>query len=236
MKLTLFVVHGSHPCAAVEKALELKRLPYRVVEWPPPMHAPLQRVIFGIRTVPGLSIDRHERISGSSNIMRRLDELAPEPLLYPPDRPEVAEAERWGNDDFQQVARDLIWAGAAHRPDALVSYSKGGKIPLPAPVVRALAPGIVTVQQRLNRTDDAKARRRLEDLPSQIAQIDAWIADGTIGDPAAPNAADLQILSTVRLIASFADSRPALKGTAALKAAEALWPPVAGELPAGAIA
>jgi glutathione S-transferase len=236
VKLTLFVVHNSHPCAAVEKALQLKGLAYRVVEWPPPLHAALQRPIFGARTVPGLVIDRRERISGSRRILRRLDELVAEPRLYPPDKPGVVEAERWGDEEFQQVARDLIWAGAAHRPDALVSYSKGGRIPLPPPAVRALAPGITAVQRRLNRTDDAKATRRLAELPAQIARIDAWIADGTIGDPRHPNAADLQILSTVRLLASFDDARPALEGSAALRAAEALWPPVAGRLPAGALA
>ena len=34
MAIDLYVVHGSHPCAAVQRALELKRLPFRVIELP----------------------------------------------------------------------------------------------------------------------------------------------------------------------------------------------------------
>src|ERR1039458_1472841 len=47
MRLKLYVIHGSPPCAVVEKAMSMKALSYDVVEWPPPLHAPMQRVIFG---------------------------------------------------------------------------------------------------------------------------------------------------------------------------------------------
>src|ERR1700745_1352857 len=85
MKLTLYVVHGSHPCAAVVKALELKGLrTYRTVEWPPPLHAPMQPLLFDARTVPALKIDG-EKLQGSRTIMHRLDALRPDPPLYPKD-------------------------------------------------------------------------------------------------------------------------------------------------------
>src|SRR3954465_2846475 len=45
--IDLYVGHGSHPCAAVERALELKGVDFRVVELPPPLHALLQQVRFG---------------------------------------------------------------------------------------------------------------------------------------------------------------------------------------------
>src|SRR3954447_11024904 len=83
--IDLYVVHGSHPCAAVERALELKGLGFRRIELPPPLHAPLQRVRFGARTVPAMRLDGGEKVSGSREILRRLDELAPEPPLWPPD-------------------------------------------------------------------------------------------------------------------------------------------------------
>lgn len=54
MPITLYVVHGSHPCAAVARALDMKRLRYRVVELPPPLHIPVQRARFGTRTVPSV--------------------------------------------------------------------------------------------------------------------------------------------------------------------------------------
>src|SRR3954453_5378741 len=59
--IDLYVVHGSHPCAAVERALELKGLEYRRVELPP-LHAPIQRVVFGARTVPAMRLDGGERL------------------------------------------------------------------------------------------------------------------------------------------------------------------------------
>ncbi len=83
MRLKLYVVHGSHPCAAVEKALSLKGLDYRVVEWPPPLQVLDAEVIFGGRTVPGLRIDGEEKVHGSRAIMRRLDQLAPGAPLLP---------------------------------------------------------------------------------------------------------------------------------------------------------
>src|SRR3954469_10745667 len=86
MPVRLFVVHGSHPCAAVEKALELKGIPYKVFEWTPPTHAVGQRLIFGGRTVPGIRFEGGERLLGSRAIMAELDRRAPEPPLYPDDR------------------------------------------------------------------------------------------------------------------------------------------------------
>ncbi len=237
MRLKLYVVHNSHPCAAVARALELKGLDYATIEWPPPLHPVAQTLLFGAGTVPALRIG-DQKISGSRAIMHRLDELVPEPALYPAEpaaRARVEEADRWGDEAFQQIARDLIWVGLKRRPGALVGYSRGGKLTLPAPVVRLAAPGIARATASLNRTNPAKATARIRALPEQLDRIDAWIADGTIGDGAHPNAADLQILSTVRLLHSFADVRPLLDGRPCLAAAQALWQPVSGELPAGAL-
>jgi glutathione S-transferase len=49
----------------VEKALELKGIPYKVFEWTPPTHAVGQRLIFGGRTVPGIRFEGGERVLGS---------------------------------------------------------------------------------------------------------------------------------------------------------------------------
>jgi glutathione S-transferase len=241
MKLRLFVVHGSHPCVAVMKGLDLKGLSYRVVEWPPPTHPPLQRLIFGARTVPGLRIGQNgsaERISGSRAIMHRLDELAPDPALYPLEhdhRARVEQADQWGDEVFQPVARELVWAAMRHSPHALVSYGEHSRLPLPAPAVRFLAPAIAAAASRLNRTDAGVARRDLQELPAQLDRVDAWMADGTMGDPQHPNAADLQILSTVRLLLTLADVRPLLDGRPSSDAARRLFPDWDGEMPAGSL-
>jgi len=53
MKAKLYVVAASHPCFAVKRALEIKGIAYKRVEWPPTLHVPLQRVRFAQGTVPG---------------------------------------------------------------------------------------------------------------------------------------------------------------------------------------
>jgi len=237
MRMRLYVVHGSHPCAAVEKAISIKGLSYDVTEWPPTMHAPLQFALFGARTVPALKLDG-EKISGSRAIMRRLDRLSPDPPLYPADaiaRARVEEAERWGDEVFQPVARELIWAGFTHRPGAMVSYGEHSRLPLPARAIRAIAPAVARMGARLNRTDAGVARRDLEALPGQLDKIDGWIADGTIGDAGHPNAADLQLTSTVRLIMTMADARPLIDGRPCARLANALFPEVDGEMPVGSL-
>jgi glutathione S-transferase len=236
-KLRLYVVHGSHPCAAVMKALDLKGLEYSVIEWPPPLQVPMQRMIFGGRTVPGLQIDG-EKIQGSRTIMRRLDELVPEPRLYPTDpaeRARVLDAERWGDEIFQPVGRELVWAAMVHSPDAMVSYSERSKIRLPAPVVRTVAPIIARLASAINSTNDNVARRDLEALPDQLDKIDAWIQDGTIGDTSHPNAADLQLTSTIRLLLTLADVRPLMEGRPCATLATILFPHADGEMPAGSL-
>jgi glutathione S-transferase len=97
VRAKLYVVPSSHPCRAVARALELKRIEFKEVEWPPPLHALAQQMRFGQRTVPGLVIDG-EKVIGSRRIMRRLDELVPEPHLYPQDpqtRARLEEIDEW---------------------------------------------------------------------------------------------------------------------------------------------
>lgn len=236
-KLRLYVVHGSHPCAAVEKAMQLKALDYSIWEWPPPLHTVGQKLLTGARTVPSLRIGR-EMVSGSRRIMRRLDDLAPEPRLYPLDldrRVAIEEADRWGDEMFQPVARQLIWTGLRRHPQALASYGRNSRLRLPAPVLRLIAPGVVRAQAQINRARPEAARQCLRNLPAQLTRIDAWFADGTLRGVDNPTAADLQILATIRLLSTIGDVRPLLRGRSSLVAAVALWPEVDGELPAGAI-
>ena len=238
MALRLFVVHGSHPCNTVMKGLELKDLPYKVVELPPAVHAAVVKVIFGERTVPALILDGGEKISGSRAILRRLDELAPDPPLLPTDpaaRDAVLEAERWGDETFQTVARRLLWTAFARRPEAMAGYQEGSRLPsLPLPVIRGLAPFITGVEKRLNAVTPAAVRRDLEQLPAHLDRIDAWLTEGTLGgDP--PNAADLQIAATLRLLMTIGDVRPTIEGRPAADLALRIFPHAPGATPAGVL-
>src|SRR3954470_21613718 len=159
--IELYVVHGSHPCAAVERALELKGLEFRRVELPPPLHAPLQRLRFGTRTVPAVRLDGGEKVSGSRAILRRLEELAPEPALWPADgerRALVERAEEWGDEVYQPIARRVLWGALRRCPEALVCYSKGSTLRLPKPAIRAAARAMIRGEIALNRASEGAVR------------------------------------------------------------------------------
>jgi glutathione S-transferase len=232
MPARLFAVHGSHPCAAVEKALELKGIPYKVFEWTPPTHAVGQRLIFGGRTVPGIRFEGGERVLGSRAIMAELDRRVPEPPLYPDDR--VREADRWGEQVFQPVARRIIWPAFAKDPVALHSFQQGSRLPaLPLPVIKALAPGIARIERRMNGASDDAMRDDLAALPEHLNRIDAWIAEGGLeGDGL--NAADLQI-GTLNLLLAVEDLRPLIEPRPAGRLARRIFEPIAGRVPAGTI-
>lgn len=229
------MVHGSHPCETVKRAMELKDIPYRTVELPPPMHAPIQRVLFGERTVPGLRL-KGEKISGSRRILRRLEELRPEPPLFPSDpaeRARMEEAEAWGDETFQPIARRLLWHAMRRNPGAMVSYSEHAKVPLPAPMIRMSAPLIARGAGRLNDVSDEAVRADFDALPGYLDRIDGWIEAGVMGGEA-PNAADLQIATTLRLLMTLEDLRPLIEDRPAGRLALRLFPQADGRMPAGA--
>jgi glutathione S-transferase len=216
--------------------MDMKAVSYKVVEFPPPLHAALQRMRFGARTVPGLVLESGEKLSGSRTIMRRLDEIAPTPPLFPADaaaRAEVERAEEWGDQVWQPLARRLVWQTLTRAPQAMVTYQDGSRLPrLPAPAVRALAPLVNGAERRLNRADEDRVRADLRALPGHLDRIDGWLADGVLGADAV-NAADLQIATTSRLMLTLGDLAPLFAGRPAEAHARGLFPDWAGSTPVG---
>ena len=53
MVAKVHVLPGSHPCACVEAALEIKRIEFRRIELPNLLHRLPQRLRYGRPTVPG---------------------------------------------------------------------------------------------------------------------------------------------------------------------------------------
>ncbi len=195
MNVKLYVINGSHPCATVERALQLKGIPYSLVEFPPPMHMAAMKLRFGSRTVPGITIDG-EKLSGSRAILRRLDQLKPEPALLPSnpaERAGVEEAEAWGDDVLQVLTRRVLWPTFAAHPEAMATYSRGLEAAAGAAAGAEGARAVVTrIEMKANGADPATYAQALRDLPAALDRVDAWIADGTLGGEQ-PNAADLQI-------------------------------------------
>ena len=249
MATRLFVVHGSHPSAAVKRALELKGVDYKLFEFTPPSHALGMRVLFGGRTVPGIGFDDGEKVQGSLAIMQALERRYPQPPLYPSDpdaRASVVEAERWGEATFQPIARRIIWPAFARNPEALHSFQQGSKLPaLPLGVIKLLAPGITAIERRLNHATDEAQRADLDALPGHLDRIDAWIADGVL-DGEHLNAADLQIGATLNLLMAIEDLRPLIEREGGRAKPDPDWrpagrlacrvfEPIPGRVPAGTI-
>jgi glutathione S-transferase len=222
----------------VEKALELKGIPYSTVELMPTMHVPLQQLRFGKRTVPGIKLEDGEKVIGSRAIVRRLDELAPDPSLRPAEpelRAKVDEAERWGDEVLQPIGRRLLWPALRRRPEAGASYLEHSKLPIPDAMARLSLPVVTRIECRINAASDEAARADLAALPDHLDRVDGYIADGVMGANAI-NAADLQIAPTIRLLLTIADVRPLVDGRQAEQLARRLFPQWDGNMPAGALA
>ena len=237
MDIRLYLVNGSHPCVTVEKALQMKHLPYSVVELPPPAHMAFMKLRFGKRTVPGIEIDG-EKISGSREILRRLDLIVPEPPLFPADpveRAAVEEAESWGDDILQPMVRRLLWPTFKAHPELLAAYSEGSKLPpIPAPVLKASAPLITTIEMKANGASEVTYREDLRTLPAVLDHVDGLVAAGTIGGEQ-PNAADLQILPSLALLMTMADLRALIEPRPCGQATLRLFPDTPVRAPSGSI-
>jgi len=232
----LYVVNSSHPSETVKKALELKGIPYKTVELPVPMHRALMRLRFDQRTVPAMRLVGGEKISGSRAILRRLDELVTDPPLLPSDaqaRAAVLEAETWGDDVLQPLVRRAVIGALKRCPGAIPSYQEASKLAqLPGPMVRALAPRVVRIQARAHGAGDEQVKEDLQSLRGHLDHIDGLIGEGVLGGQA-PNAADLQIGSSIRLLSTIGDIRPLLAGRPSEALALALFADFPGEVPAG---
>jgi glutathione S-transferase len=231
---TFYVVPGSHPCAAVRAALALKGIGYEQVDFLPVAHRLLGRLRYGARTVPGLRLDSGERLAGSRAIMRRLDELAPDPPLYPAPGDEarklVERAEEWGDEVLQPLVRRVVWAVLMRAPRSMESYSEGTDLPVPAALARPGLPLVARASARLNQVSDASTRSDLLALGGHLDRVDRWVADGLLGG-AHPNAADLQIGASLQLALTLDDLRPLIDARPGARLA-AFLAPIPGHAPA----
>ncbi|MCW2982487.1 MAG: hypothetical protein JWR63_57 [Conexibacter sp.] len=237
MPARVFVVHGSHPCATVEKAFEIKGLAYRRVEIPAALQPVVMRPLFGGRTVPGVRFADGEKVQGSRAILRALERRVASPPLYdgPAGAEAIADAERWGDEVFQAIPRRLLWSAFGVHPRAMHGFQEGQRSPkLPMPVVLAAAKAILPIERRLNDVDDAGVRGDLAALPALLDQVDAYVAEGVLGGER-PNAADLQIAPTIQLLYALDDVRPLIAGRPAEDFAFRWFARPTATVPAGAL-
>jgi glutathione S-transferase len=233
---TLYALPASHPCAAVEAALRLKSIDYERVDLLPLSQLLIGPLRFGGRTVPGMRLNG-ERLVGSRRIMRRLDALVTEPALLPPPGSatyaQVLEAERWGDEVLQSVPRRVLDFAFVREPGAMIGYSGDAKLALPTALLRPALPLTARLMAMQNQAREQSVRADVAALPNRLDRVDAWIAQGLLGGEQ-PNAADLQIGSTIRLLLTVGDLRPLIEQRACA-ALTRYFPPSCGEMPAGVL-
>jgi glutathione S-transferase len=229
----LYSLTLSHPSHAARLMLVRKRIEHQVVDLLPGMHpAQLRLAGFGGGTVPALKLDGR-RIQGSLEISRTLEEIQPEPRLYPaaPDeRRAVEEAERWAEAELQPVPRRIFRWATVDQPEVR-RWMARDIVGMPAPGLMAtLNAPIARLFRRKSRADDERVRADLAALPAMLDRVDALIADGTIGAEEL-NSADLQIGTTVRVLLEYGDLRPHLDGRPAAALATRVLPDYPGPIP-----
>jgi glutathione S-transferase len=230
----LYVITNSAPCSYVEAAMALKGFEYRRIELPFSLHRPLQRRRYGQPTVPGITLADGEKLQGSIAIARRIDELAPEPALYPADpdaRSQVHAAEAWGDEVLTGALRRVMVGLLRCRPNAMLSYAEASTLHVPRWLIRAQAGFLIRGHAKAIAVDDEVVRSDIAALPRHLDRVDDLMAASTIGGDT-PNGADLQIGASIRSLATIGDLEPLLADRPA--AGLARWlPPLPGHIPAG---
>src|SRR3954453_18709465 len=233
MGIKLYGTPPSPPSHSARLMLERKGLDHRLIWLLPGLWPALLRTR-GFRggTVPAMKIDGR-RIQGSLLISRELEELKPEPALFPSDperRVAVEEAERWGDEILQDVPRRIVRWISVHRPETRVMIAREIGVPLPKLAAWINAP---TARYMANKVDsDEEIRNAIGAVGEVLDHVDDLIASGVIGADQ-PNAADFQIATSVRALLTVRDLDRATQGRPAADHAMRLVPEFGNDFPAG---
>ncbi|HRV60549.1 MAG: glutathione S-transferase [Solirubrobacterales bacterium] len=232
-KVTLHALPPSHPCKAVGAALDYKGIEYEWVNLDFGKHNEQITELYGEgkTRVPGLTIGE-ERVHGSTNIFKRLEELVPELSLYPEGiADEVREAELWGDRVLQDLGRRIPWGGIYFRPEMM---GKMNGIEELDPAGTDFAMKFVRATWKYHNISCVQIAEDLEKFPGMIDEIEGMAADGLV-DGENPTAADLQIGSSIWVIGTISDVKPVIEGSAAERIAERYFGEIPEMIPAGAL-
>lgn len=227
----LYAVPASHPSLAVALMLERKGIAYKRTDLFPAISRVIVRGLgFPGKTVPALKIEGRKLV-GSREISRALDEIRPDPPLFPSDpekRAAVEEAERFGEEELQHPIRQISWWAIKRDSSSLRSYSEGAKLGIPIGLAVRTAAPIIALEVRINDAHDENVRRDLAALPGLLDKVDAWIEAGVLGGEEL-NAADFQIATSLGLAMTLQDLRPAIESRPAAQLAKRIVPNYPGD-------
>ncbi len=230
--LTLHALPPSHPSMTADAALRLKGLDFERIDLQPGTHNEEMEAIYGEGkiTVPGLLVD-DEPVHGSISILARLEQIEPEPPLFPTEIADaVREAERWGDAELQDLGRRLPWGALHFRPEAMGSFGGAGALD---PAGTDYAIRYVRASWKYHGISAERLAEDLAGLPAKLDHVDELAGEGVIGGEQA-NAADLQIGATLRVLLTLGDLQALLEGRPAAEISRRWFPDYPGEVPAGA--
>ena len=225
MGLTLYYGEVSHPANAARLMLDYKGIDYHRRD----IRAGFQAFVtrrngFDGITVPALDIDGR-RVQGTIPIARALEELRPDPPLYPQDpelRRKVQEAEAWGERDLQPVPRHLFRWALITRPEMMRYFVADLQRLRPAGLVARLEARPLARAVRASGTSEERVRADLAALPTMLDRVRQLLDEQVLGT-ANLNAADFQIATTLRTIAMFEDLRELIDGGPLDAYARSVW-------------
>jgi glutathione S-transferase len=234
VKVKLYSIAISHPARAAGLMLRYKGIDHERIDLTPGSQRLLLR-LHGFRggTVPALRIDGR-KVQGSLEVSRALDELWPEPPLFPVDprrRAAVEEAERWGEGVLQPLPRNIFrWCVARDR-ELRRGLAEATAMPLPSVAASLTRPLAWYFARIVSGATDESIRAQLAALPGELDHVDGLIAAGVIGGRQ-PNAGDFQIATTVRVLLNFPQLRPLIEPRPAAELAMRIAPHFGAPLPA----
>ena len=231
MSVKLYGMGVSHPSRAARAMLKHKGIEHDLVDIPAGAQPIVLRLAgFRGRTVPALKADGR-RIQGSLAISRALEEMQPVPPLFPADRrAAVEEAEAWGERELQPLPRRFFRWGVAHRTHLARWLARESGMPVPAAVGTASKP-VARYFAYLSRATEENMQAGIARIPEVLDHVDALIADGTIGRPGEPTAADFQIAASINTLLGFSEFRELIRRRPAAELAERLYPKPVAEMP-----
>src|SRR6266508_3785210 len=233
MGIKLYGTLPSPPSHTVRLELEAKGLDFEPIWLLPGLHPVLLRTRgFRGATVPAIKLDGR-KIQESRAISRALDEIEPEPPLFPADpqkRLAVEEAERWGDEILQDVPRRIVRWLSVHRPETRLMIAKEIGVPLPKLAAWINAP---TARYMANKVDsNEEIENAIAAVPEVLDHVEDLSSKGVIGgDP--PNAADFQIATSVRALLTVRDLDDITRDRPAADHAMRLVPEFGNDFPAG---
>jgi len=205
VKAKLYGFQGAPPSLSAELMLRHKEIPYRRVNliWFRAGRT-LPRKGFPGRTAPALLLDGRP-VQTNRAIARALDEVVPDPPLFPVDPSErwhVEAVESFGDEVLQHATRRMFLWSSTRDPDSVTPHPAIGRMPFPRNA---------WVRERVMRRPfahygitDAVVREDFEALPGWLDKLDAFVADGALNGREL-TAADFEIAPLIGALLGIAD-------------------------------